>query len=104
MSFEEKQLKLLPDVSFAGKIQGMERQLKDNQMRTLRFIYDYIKNNDCAPARKEVAEALGVSLSAAYDRTQHLFGHGYLRESGTRQYGRNIALTEKGIRACEGDE
>jgi len=81
----------------------MERQLKDKQLRTLRFIYDYIKSNDCAPARKEIAEALGISLSTAYDRIQYLFGHGYLRESETWQYGRNIALTEKGIWACKGE-
>jgi len=81
----------------------MERQLKDNQVRTLRFIYDYIKSNDCAPARKEIAEALDISMSAAYDRIQQLFGRGYLKESETRQYGRNIALTEKGILVCKSD-
>ena len=80
----------------------MEQQLKDNQIRVLRFIYDYIKSNDSPPTRKEIAEALGISIGAAYDRIQHLFGQGYLRESETRQYGRNIALTEKGILACEG--
>jgi len=72
---------LLQSAPFAGKVQGMERQLKDKQLRTLRFIYDYIKSNDCAPAMKEIAEALGISLSAAYDRIRYLFGHGYLRES-----------------------
>jgi Mn-dependent DtxR family transcriptional regulator len=82
----------------------MERQLKDKQMRTLRFIYDYIKSNDCPPARKEIAEALGVSLGAACNRMHSLFGHGYLRKLDIAQCGRNIALTEKGILACEGDE
>jgi len=82
----------------------MERQLKEQEMRVLRFIYDYIKSNDCAPTRKEIGEALDICMSAAYYRVQHLFGHGYLRESEIRQYGRNIALTEKGILACEGDE
>jgi Mn-dependent DtxR family transcriptional regulator len=82
----------------------MERQLKDNQVRTLRFIYDYIKSNDCAPTKKEVREALGISIGTAYNRIQYLFGRGYLRESETWQYGRNIALTEKGILACKGDE
>ena len=82
----------------------MARQLKDKQMRTLRFIYDYIKSNDCAPKRKEIKEALGISIGAAYDQVQGLFGRGYLRESETSRYGRNIALTERGILACEGDE
>jgi len=82
----------------------MTRQLTDKQMRVLRFIYDYIKSNDCAPTRKEIAKALGISYSLAQDRTHHLFGYGYLRESETRQYGRNIALTEKGVLACEGDK
>jgi len=82
----------------------MERQLPDKQVRTLRFIYDYINSNDCPPTRKEIAEELGISIGAAYDRIQQLFGYGYLRESETWQYGRNIALTEKGILACEGDE
>ena len=99
-----KQLKLLQSFPFADKIQAMKRQLTNNQLRTLRFIYDYIKSNDFAPAKKEIAKALGISLSTAYDRIQHLFGHGYLRESETRQYGRNFALTEKGILACKGDE
>ena len=79
----------------------MERQLKDNQMRVLRFIYDYIKSNNYAPTRREIAKALGISMSTAYGRVLHLFGHGYLKESETRQWGRNIALTEKGILACE---
>lgn len=82
----------------------MERQLKDDQVSTLRFIYDYIESNDCPPTRKEIAEALGISIGTAYDRIQYLFGRGYLRESETGQCGRNIALTEKGILACEGDE
>jgi predicted transcriptional regulator len=82
----------------------MARQLKEFQMRTLRFIYDYIKANDCAPTKKEIKEALGICLSAAYDQIQGLLGRGYLREPETSQYGRNIALTEKGILACEGEE
>ena len=79
----------------------MARRTKEQQMHTLRFIYDYIKSNDCAPTRKEIGEALDICMSAAYYRVQHLFGYGYLRESETRQYGRNIALTEKGISVCE---
>ena len=79
----------------------MEQQLKDNQIRVLRFIYDYIKSNNCAPTRKEIAKALGISMSTAYGRVLYLFGHGYLRESETMQWGRNIALTEKGILTCE---
>ena len=70
-------------------------------MRVLRFIYDYIKSNNYAPTRREIAKALGISMSTAYGRVLHLFGHGYLKESETRQWGRNIALTEKGILACE---
>ncbi len=73
-------------------------------MQTLRFIYNYIKANDCAPTKKEIAKALDICLSAAYDRIQGLFGRGYLRQAETSQYGRNVALTEKGILACEGDE
>ena len=99
--FEEKQSKLLQDARFAGKIPAMERQLKDNQMRTLRFIYDYIKGNDCAPTRKEIAKALGVCLGTVQYRITYLFDYSYLTESDTSQWGRNIALTEKGIRACE---
>ena len=82
----------------------MARRITDPQMRILRFIYDYIKSNDCAPKRKEIKEALGISIGAAYDQIQGLFGRGYLRESEASQWGRNIALTEKGILACEGDE
>ena len=73
-------------------------------MRVLRFIYDYIKSNDCAPTTKEIARALDISISVAYGRVGHLFGHGYLRELEIRQWARNIALTEKGILVCEGDE
>jgi Mn-dependent DtxR family transcriptional regulator len=92
---------LLPDAPFARKIQTMERQFKDYQMRTLSFIYDYIKSNGCAPNRKEIGEAFGISMSTAYDRIQQLFGHGCLRKSETAEYGRNIALTKKGISVCE---
>ena len=73
-------------------------------MLVLRFIYDYIKANDCAPTKKEIAKALGISYSLAQDRTWYLFGHGCLRKSETGQYGRTLELTEKGILACEGDE
>ena len=82
----------------------MERQLKDNQMRTLRFIYDYIKSNDCAPKRKEIAEALGITIEGVSYRVHLLFDYGYLRESEASEWGRDIALTGKGILACEGDE
>jgi transposase len=82
----------------------MERKLTDKQIQTLRFIYDYIKSNDCAPATKEIAKALGISYSVAYGQVGSLFGHGCLREPETRRWGRNLALTEKGILACEGDE
>jgi len=82
----------------------MARKLTDKQMCVLHFIYDYIKSNDCAPAIKEIAKALGISVSVAHDRIQYLFGHGCLRKSETGQWRRSIALTEKGILACEGDE
>jgi Mn-dependent DtxR family transcriptional regulator len=82
----------------------MARKITDKQMHTLRFIYDYIKSNDCAPTTREIAEALSISIRVAHNRTQHLFGHGCLRQPETRQCRRNIALTEKGILACEGDE
>jgi len=91
----------LQTAHFAGKIQAMERRLTDTQLLTLRFIHDYIKSNDCAPTRKEIGEALSISMSTAYDRVQHLFGYGYLRKSETMQWGHNIALTEKGTLACE---
>ena len=73
-------------------------------MQALHFIHDYIKSNDCAPTIKEITKALSVSTSVAYGYVGHLFGYGYLREPEIRQWGRNIALTEKGIMACEGDE
>jgi Mn-dependent DtxR family transcriptional regulator len=79
----------------------MERRLTDKQMRTLRFIYDYIKANDCAPKRKEVAKVFGVCIGTAQYRISYLFDYGYLTESELSQWGRNIALTEKGIQACE---
>jgi Mn-dependent DtxR family transcriptional regulator len=82
----------------------MARKITDKQMQTLRFIYDYIKSNGCAPALKEIAKALGISVVLAQDRIQHLLGHGCLRKSETGDYGRNLAMTEKGILACEGDE
>ena len=70
-------------------------------MRTLRFVYDYIKSNDCAPATKEIAEALGISMSTAYERIHHLCGQGYLTRPETGKYGRYLALTSKGFLACE---
>ena len=82
----------------------MERQLKDKQMRTLRFIYDYIKSNDYAPKRKEIAEALGISLNTVQYRIYCLFDYGYLRESQPSEWGRGIALTDKGISVCKGDK
>ena len=103
-AFSEKRRKLLQSAPFAAKIQAMERQFKDYQMRTLRFIHDYIKSNGCAPNRKEIGEALGISITSASSRIFYLFGHDCLRKPETWQYGRNIALTEKGIRACEGEE
>ena len=82
----------------------MARKLTDKQMQVLRFIYDYIEANDCAPTTREIAEALSISYGVAQGRTWYLFGHGCLRKPETRQWERNIALTEKGILACEGDE
>ncbi len=82
----------------------MERQLTDKQIHTLRFIYDYIKSNGCAPTRKEIGEALGFSSATADNRIFHLLGHDCLRKSETGQYGRNIALTEKGISTCDNDK
>ena len=82
----------------------MARQLKDKQLRTLRFIYDYIKSNDCAPTTKEIGEALGINLHTVYYRIHPLCGQGYLTRPTMGKYGRNIALTEKGILACEGDK
>ncbi len=52
-------------------------------------------------SKTAIAKALGISLATAYDRIQQLFGHGCLRKSETEEYGRNIALTEKGISLCE---
>jgi len=82
----------------------MERQLKEQEMGVLRFIYDYIKSNDCAPKQKEISKAFGITITAAYYRVHLLFDYGYLREDEPSQWGRNIALTEKGILACEGDK
>jgi len=79
----------------------MERQLTDKQMHALCFIYDCIKSNGCAPTPKEIGEALGISSSNAYTRICYLLGHDCLRKSETEQYGRRIALTEKGTLACE---
>jgi len=79
---------MLQTTPFAGKIQGMERQLTDKQMRTLRFIYDYIKNNGYAP-------------TVACGRVRCLFDRDYLREPETWEYGRSIALTSKGRLVCE---
>jgi Mn-dependent DtxR family transcriptional regulator len=70
-------------------------------MRTLRFVYDYIKSNDYAPTSKEIGEALGISSTTAYERTHYLFGHGYLTRPETGKWGRDIALTEKGVSVCE---
>ena len=82
----------------------MERQLTDKQMQTLRFIYDCIKSNDCAPTRKEIAKAFSVSAGVANCRVNHLFVYGYLREPEKKPRARNIVLTEQGILACEGDD
>jgi SOS-response transcriptional repressor LexA len=80
---------------------AMKRQLTDKQIHTLRFIHDYIKNNGCAPTHKEIGEALGISSSIAFSRRIYLLGHDCLRKTETGQYGRNIALTEKGVSVCE---
>ena len=82
----------------------MARKTKDQEMRVLRFIYDYIKSNGCAPTRKEIQEALDISIGIANSQVNRLFVDGYLREPEAGQWRRNIALTEKGILACEGDE
>ncbi len=82
----------------------MAGQLKEQEMLVLRFIYDYIKSNDCAPTRKEIKEALDIPIGRANNQVNRLFVYGYLREPKTGQWRRNIALTEKGILACEGDE
>ena len=82
----------------------MARKTKEPEMRVLRFIYDYIKSNDCAPTRKEIAKALDIPLSQASYRVGDLFVYGYLRESETKQWARNLALTEKGILTCEGEK
>jgi SOS-response transcriptional repressor LexA len=82
----------------------MARKLRDKEMQTLRFIHEYIKSNDCAPTRKEIAEAFGISIGAAYYRIHPLCGQDYLTRPTTGKYGCNIALTEKGILACESDE
>ncbi|MHC4585874.1 MAG: LexA family protein [Planctomycetota bacterium] len=78
----------------------MTRELNDKQMLTLHFIHDCIKSNDCSPTKKEIAKALSISTSSAYYRVQNLLSYGYLRESETGQWGRNIALTEKGSLTC----
>jgi SOS-response transcriptional repressor LexA len=83
-------------------MQAMKGQLTDKQMHTLRFVYDYIKNNGCAPTRKEIGEALGISSTTAYNnRICYLLGHDCLRKTETGEYSRRIALTEKGISLCE---
>ena len=82
----------------------MARKLTDKQMQTLRFIYDYIKSNDCAPTTREIAKALSISIGIVYSQVGYMLGYGYLREPETKQYGRNIALTEKGILTCEGEK
>jgi hypothetical protein len=89
----------------------MARKLTDKQMQTLRFIYDYIKSNGYAPTLKEIGEALGVSpFLACFSqiiacwRILYLMGNGCLRKPETGQKGLNIALTEKGILACEGEK
>ena len=82
----------------------MAGQLTDIQLHTLRFIYDYIKSNGCAPTHKEIAEAFGISSTAASSRMFYIFEHDCLRKPETKKCGRNIALTEKGISACEDNE
>ena len=79
----------------------MERQLTDTQLRTLRFIYDYIKSNGCAPTQKEIGEAFGISTTAADMRIFYILEHGCLKKSATGQWRRNLELTEKGISICE---
>ena len=92
---------MLQSAPFTGKIQAMKRQLTDKQMHTLRFIYDYIKTNDCAPTSKEIGKALGISTNAAYGRVHCLFDRDYLREPKIWDIGRGIELTEKGTSICE---
>ena len=84
----------------------MARQLTDIQLRTLRFIYDYIKRNGCAPTHKEIGEAFGISSTAASARMFYIFEHDCLRKTDTEKgrCGRNIELTGKGVLACEDNE
>ena len=57
----------------------MRRKLTEKQVHTLRFIYDYIKSNDCAPTLKEIGEALGISSTAASWRIFYILEHDCLR-------------------------
>ena len=79
----------------------MRRKLTDTQVRALRFIHDYIKNNGCAPTTKEIGEAFGIPSSNATNLICYLLGYDCLRKTETGQHWRNIALTEKGRLACE---
>ncbi|MHC5061062.1 MAG: LexA family protein [Planctomycetota bacterium] len=92
---------MLPTTPFAGTIYGMEKGRKGSQMRTLLFIFNYIKSNGCAPRKTEIAKALGTSATLIYHHIYCLFGEGYLRILKQGEYGRNIELTEKGILTCE---
>jgi len=68
----------------------MERQLTDKQMQTLRFIYDYIKSNERAPTRNEIAKAFSISAGVANGRVNQLFVYGYLREPEKKPRARNM--------------
>jgi Mn-dependent DtxR family transcriptional regulator len=94
---------LAPATFYESEGDTMARKLKEKEMRVLRFVYDYIKNNNCAPTTKEIAKAHSVSTSVANNQVNNLFVYGYLREPEIRGW-RNLALTEKGILACEGGE
>ncbi len=83
---------------------NMTRRITDKKMQVLRFIYDYIKSNDRAPAMKEIAKALDIPCGLAQYRKQELIGHGCLRKDEAGPYGNNLVLTKKGILACKSDK
>jgi len=82
----------------------MEKPLKDKHKDVLRFINDYIERKGFAPKREEIAEALGISLSAVHYRIHYLFDYGYLIEADVCEWGRSIEMTKKGTLTCQTDK
>lgn len=85
-------LSLSAALNVAIVIDGRQRDIPENapplttgRARVLDIICNYIRRHDEAPTVQEIADAMGIHISAAYDYLQRLAAKGYIRrEKGPR--------------------